>query len=297
MKVRANIIRKLAQTEVYQDYEKTFTESTRLPLQLHACETGHHALEGKANVNPFCALAGLREGGCEGCVEMQKKLVAGGHEKSVTLECFAGLHDSIVPLRAGGRVIGFLQTGQVSLSPTADLPERFRKVAPRLQGNVVPAEEFRSAYLRSPVFPASQYKAIVHLLELLAEQLSAIANRIAVEEETTEPPIVAGAKRHIHDHLTTPLSLGEMAARLHVSTFHLCKTFHKSTGVPFKKYLAQARIDRAQELLAAPGLRIQDIAVQCGFGSVAHFNRTFRKIVGLSPRIWRDRKRVLSTQR
>lgn len=296
MKVRAHIIQKLAQTEVYRDYEKTFTESTRLPLHLHAFETDHHALDGKVNANPFCSLVAQKEGGCGGCMEMQKKLVSHANDKSSTLECFAGLHDTIVPLRAGGRVVGFLQTGQVALGSPERLTEQFDRIAPHLQDQPLTSGELKTAYVKTPVFPESQYKAIVHLLELLGEQLSTLANRIAVEETTTESPIVAGAKRHIHDHLTSPLSLTEIAGKLNVSTFHLCKTFHKATGMPFKKYLAQARIERAQDLLSAPGLRIRDVALQCGFGSVAHFNRTFRRIVGLSPRIWRDRKRVQVTE-
>lgn len=43
------------------------------------------------------------------------------------------------------------------------------------------------------------------------------------------------------------------------------------------------RINDAQSMLENGGISITETAVQCGFGSIRTFNRTFLKYIGMSP--------------
>ena len=43
------------------------------------------------------------------------------------------------------------------------------------------------------------------------------------------------------------------------------------------------RIERAKVLLTDPALRIHAIAEQVGYNDVAHFSKSFKKIVGKTP--------------
>jgi AraC-like DNA-binding protein len=100
--------------------------------------------------------------------------------------------------------------------------------------------------------------------------------------------VVARAKRLIAERSGDDLSLDEMAKALNVSTFYFCKLFRKATGLTFTEYLSRTRVEKARNLLVNPNLRISEIAYACGFGSLGHFNRVFKKIVGLSPTEYRD---------
>ena len=52
-------------------------------------------------------------------------------------------------------------------------------------------------------------------------------------------------------------------------------------------YVNSRRIDAAIRLLADNELNILDIAVKCGFNNTANFNKTFKKITGLTPTEYR----------
>jgi AraC-like DNA-binding protein len=47
------------------------------------------------------------------------------------------------------------------------------------------------------------------------------------------------------------------------------------------------RLQRAMQLMAAPALKLDDVAAQCGFGSASAFSRAFKHKAGCSPSEWR----------
>jgi AraC family transcriptional regulator len=52
-------------------------------------------------------------------------------------------------------------------------------------------------------------------------------------------------------------------------------------------YLAERRVERAKLMMTFTREGLTDIALACGFADQSHFNRYFRRIVGMSPGIWR----------
>ncbi len=227
------LIRQLSESEIYRDYESAFSEATHLPLQLRPHEVWQHAMGGKKYANPFCVLLAKSSKSCAACLEVQDQLTKGAQEKTATTTCFAGLCDTAVPVSVGGAVIGFLQTGQVALRR----PNRagFERVARQLieWGTQVDLRKLEDAYFHSKLLTPKQYASMVRLLEIFAKHLSAFANQILVQESTVEPPLVARAKRFIGERSGDPVSLGNVAQALSVSTFHFCKVFRKATGLTF----------------------------------------------------------------
>jgi len=71
-----------------------------------------------------------------------------------------------------------------------------------------------------------------------------------------------------------------------LSPYHFLRTFERLTGVTPHQYILRARLREAALRLAEPG-RVLDIALDCGFGDLSNFNRTFRAEFGVSPRIFR----------
>lgn len=85
-----------------------------------------------------------------------------------------------------------------------------------------------------------------------------------------------------------PLSLEDLTRRVHVSPSHLSFLFRTELGTSFKQLLLRMRIHRAREILAAePRRQITDVAFSVGFADLSHFEKSFRKIVGRSPREFR----------
>jgi AraC-like DNA-binding protein len=283
------IVRKLSESPLYRDYERAFRAATGLPLALCPPETWRQALDGKRLENPFCALMAKSSPSCAACLQVQQRISEGPVGASTTATCFAGLCDTAVPLRIGTETIGFLQTGQVALRrPTRG---RFTKIARQLLewGGQVDLRRAEDAYFHSKVLRRGQYAAVIRLLEIFAQHLSLLANQIMIAEGHAEPPSVARARAYIREHAGQDLPLGKVAGIVNMSTFHFCKMFHKATGLTFTGYLARTRVEKACNLLLNPHLRVGEIAYECGFGSLGHFNRIFKRMAGMTPTAYRRR--------
>lgn len=100
-----------------------------------------------------------------------------------------------------------------------------------------------------------------------------------------------GLKRalaYLKDHAAEPVTLGDLARQAHVSQSHLGFLFRSELGTTFKLLLLQQRIEHAKQLLrGGQRLRITDVALQVGFGDLSHFEKSFRRLVGVSPRSYR----------
>lgn len=281
------LLERISRSQIYQDYERAFSESTHLPVALRPVEIWNMAQRGKKYENPFCSLLAKSSRSCAACLEVQQKICDsdGGETKSAV--CFAGLTDSAIPVRLGDEVIGFLQTGQVGLKNVTK--PQFQKIAKQVLewGTKVDLGKLEEAYFQSLVLNPKQYQAVLGLLEIFAQHLSLVSNQLAIQQNNSESPAIQKAKQYLEDHKTDPISLVEISKYLNVSTFYFCKMFKKATGFTFTEYLSRIRIEKAKNLLLNPNLRVSEIAFEVGFQSLTHFNRVFHKIVGQSPTNYR----------
>ncbi len=86
-----------------------------------------------------------------------------------------------------------------------------------------------------------------------------------------------------------PLSLAEVAARFGVSVRTLTRRFRAETGRTLGDWFADARVDRARELLETTDLLIDDVAARSGFATGAALRKHFRDRLGLAPQQYRSR--------
>jgi AraC-like DNA-binding protein len=128
--------------------------------------------------------------------------------------------------------------------------------------------------------------AIAHIHDLAALAVGAsreaeeIANRRGVgaaRRETIKSDILA--------RLDTELTLGDLAARHHLSPRYLRMLF-ESEGTSFTDFVRDERLKRAHRMLLSPRYAdrlISDIAYGVGFNDLSYFNRSFRRRFGCSP--------------
>lgn len=85
-----------------------------------------------------------------------------------------------------------------------------------------------------------------------------------------------------------PLDVRALARIAHVSPAHFARTFRSTFGETPHRYLQRRRVERAMFLLRESDRSVTDICYEVGFGSTGTFSRTFRDIVGRSPRTYRN---------
>ncbi len=92
----------------------------------------------------------------------------------------------------------------------------------------------------------------------------------------------------IVENLADDIYLDDLAGLTGLSCKHFVRAFKQSVGLAPHQYLIVQRIKAAQHRLLDASAGLADIALQCGFADQSHFSTTFRKVVGVSPRAWRE---------
>lgn len=88
---------------------------------------------------------------------------------------------------------------------------------------------------------------------------------------------------YIHEHLSEPLSLEEVAKVIGMNKCYLCDLFHKEVHTSFSQYVIHQRIRLATRLLKSTQLSIEEIALKCGYQTSAYFSKSFKKTTGFTP--------------
>ena len=86
------------------------------------------------------------------------------------------------------------------------------------------------------------------------------------------------------------LSLDELASVAGCSRFHFSRLFKATTGSSPMEHVLRWRIGRVREaLMKDEEGSLAAIAIECGFADQAHMGRHFKRIVGTTPRTWREK--------
>ena len=93
---------------------------------------------------------------------------------------------------------------------------------------------------------------------------------------------------YVSHHYAEDLSLESLSQLAAVSPSYLIRLFKRQMGTTPHDYLLRYRISRAKELLAETTMTSAAIARQVGFNSESNFSYRFSRMVGQSPRAYRQ---------
>lgn len=100
---------------------------------------------------------------------------------------------------------------------------------------------------------------------------------------------VERAIQTMHAYLHEALTLEDLAAAAYLSPFHFHRVFCRLIGIPPGEFLSALRFQMARHLLLTTSLSVTDICFEVGYTSVGSFTSRFTQLVGLSPRLLRQR--------
>ena len=106
--------------------------------------------------------------------------------------------------------------------------------------------------------------------------------------------IVEKIRRYIQDHYAENLTVKSLAEMVNANEFYLSHAFKKITHYSPQQYILRRRIGKAQCLLIYTSLPLTEIAARVGYDDSNYFSRVFKKIVGMSPRLYRQKWREQS---
>ena len=134
---------------------------------------------------------------------------------------------------------------------------------------------------KTDIFP------IAKKLLCCAISYAALTGELTVCDNSIKTTIPAAMiLKYIKMHYTT-VTLEELSEKYNYSFSHTSRLIKQLTGLNFSKILTRTRLEEACKHLAFTKNSIAEIASQTGYRSIEHFNRMFRREIGMSPTEYR----------
>ena len=93
---------------------------------------------------------------------------------------------------------------------------------------------------------------------------------------------------HINMNYTEEIEFSLLAEKFGLSSGHFRELFKKATGLTPVDYLNRLRVVKSLEFIRMENLSIADAAARVGIYDANYFSRLFKKIMGYSPRYFRN---------
>jgi len=192
------------------------------------------------------------------------------------------------------RLLGNWGLGNAALDTTALAGAGFRNIIP-------PRRDSRMGMLVQELVeelrenPRGYRSAARGLVMVILSRLSRLAprKRQAREDGVSEPALrrIAPALDFMAAHYAGPADASAWARRCQMSVTHFRRLFRLALGKSPHQYLIELRTGMAASRLQTGNAKIVDIAHDAGFATLSSFNRSFRQVMGVTPRAWRRQGR------
>lgn len=95
--------------------------------------------------------------------------------------------------------------------------------------------------------------------------------------------LIEKCKQIIAAEYASDLTDDSMAQAVNMSRSHFRHLFKELTGIPFKKYLTEVRLNAARNLVLTSSLSIKEICSAVGYSDTSSFYRAYRGYHGVPP--------------
>ena len=132
------------------------------------------------------------------------------------------------------------------------------------------------------------HNKIYEILVILVRSLDFGGEKEVTPEEYRKIKTVRKVMDYVNQNLSEELTLLQIANHSDLSPNYLSSMFKSTVGVSLWDYVNSRRTERACVLLKDRNdLTMLEIADLCGFNNSANFNKTFRRVMGMTPSDYR----------
>lgn len=115
-----------------------------------------------------------------------------------------------------------------------------------------------------------------------------VLNYTENQQNQRQADSIAKAKGFLADNFANPeLTLKSAADYVGLNEKYFSSRFTKEAGITFSAYLTDLRMQRAKQLMMTTDLKMYEISERVGYHNVEHFNRMFKRTMGVSPSDYR----------
>lgn len=111
--------------------------------------------------------------------------------------------------------------------------------------------------------------------------------------EMKHTDIVYRAMEYVKSHYAQKISLTDVADYVGLNSAYFSSVFKAEIGTSLMAYINAIRVERSKTLLMDPELTLAEAAALCGFGDQSYFTKIFKKVTGITPKYYRDKRGIL----
>lgn len=111
--------------------------------------------------------------------------------------------------------------------------------------------------------------------------------RLLRKNTGTSKPVTACIE-YIYSHIKERITIEDLAEHTQLSTSYLSRLFKEEIGISVSDYIREKKIEKAQNLLKFCDYSLIEISNYLAFSSQSHFIQIFKKLVGMTPKKYRD---------
>jgi AraC-like DNA-binding protein len=216
-----------------------------------------------------------------GWVFPEPKAYASISRPSVRLSWFETMAQAVAPVVVNGQVLGELITRPVLLKGRLDEGQHHCYA---LEYGI-PWQEYRTALRSGRQWTLEQMEGLAALIGLIANQIANHAHCLDLTSKGYQPQeqrraeIVRRAIHFMEQHLTSPISVKDVAHTLQLTPSYFSLLFTEETGQNPSDMLITMRIERVKEYLTYTTMPVQGVCRALGYDS-SYLMRLFKRRTG-----------------
>jgi two-component system, response regulator YesN len=133
----------------------------------------------------------------------------------------------------------------------------------------------------------SDTETINQLEKLLIINLKGIMRRLQGRQSGSAREEILRAQKYVLMNLDKKITLGDVAAYLHMNPSYFSRLYKKDTNENFIVFVNRTKMEKAKEIIESSNKSIEEIAYMLGFDNKSYFLKIFKRQFGVVPNYYK----------
>ena len=122
------------------------------------------------------------------------------------------------------------------------------------------------------------------------KEIALFLRRVKRQNTRKSQNVIHEIEKYVKANFHREIKLQEISNHFYISREYISRKFKQEYNINISEYVVSIRMKKAQELLKSSNLKVYDIANMIGYQDDKCFRKVFKKIVGVSPNEYREKK-------
>jgi AraC-like DNA-binding protein len=193
---------------------------------------------------------------------------------------------------------GFLGNDFLLKPELSSINQLLKKARRGVSFNKVTVEKVSDTLLN--MHTLGETRKLLSLLDVLTtlsetEDYRYLTSKDYVYDHTQDEDRMHSVNRYVYQHFSEKISIRDIAMIANMTESSFCRYFKTRTLKSFTKFLNEVRISYSCKLLNNDSYSVTDACFESGFTNLSYFNRQFKTVMKMSPRVYKNWKKNATT--